>query len=235
MSEMPNAASSSAPAPCSADLASGGGLALLSAPANFVDDFLAYSEDQPRDKDGKFGSGGSGGKSAEDKGNKTKVPAKGNAKAERAKASYCPATKEKQDQGDKRQRDVAKIIGHEVSDDNKPMDVLGRDKNGKNTAVEVKTLCDAKIDKITMRKECRERKETYARKEEATLFTVAVDDRDHFEGGKHASSYAGARYRMAEGVGSFRLGGMTPVSPAEMKAVVHGDMKLSECKGYKSK
>ncbi|MGA2035864.1 MAG: phage portal protein [Thermoguttaceae bacterium] len=150
------------------------------------------------------------------------------ARAEKAKAAYKPASKEKQNQGDRRQREVAAIIGHQVSSDNKPMDVLGTDGKGRNTAVEVKTLCDQANDKLTMHPDSKERKEAWGKQNKAALYTVAVDDRDTFNGGAHKDAYSGNRFYLKQGVGSFRVSAMTPVSKTEMRAVVRGDMKLSD-------
>ena len=144
----------------------------------------------------------------------------------RALQTYKPSTKEKQDLGDTRQRDVAKMLGFKVSEDNKPMDVLGENKFGKHTAIEVKTLCDQKNSKLTMHPDARERKLKYGRKNKANLFTIAVDDRDTFNGGQHKDLYSGNKFYIRKGVGSFEIKTMTPVSKAELKAIVRGDKKL---------
>jgi len=145
-----------------------------------------------------------------------------------AKDTFKPSTKAKQDQGDASQRDVAKRLGHEVSGDNSPMDVVGKDAHGKPTAVEVKTLCDQKNDKLTMHPDAKARKDAYGVANGATLWTVAVDNRDTFNGGAHVGLYSGNKIYLKEGVGSYRVSSMTPVSEKELAGIVSGRMKLSD-------
>lgn len=156
-----------------------------------------YSPDQPRDEHGRFGSGGAASGSS--------APSK-NPRAARAVASFKPSTKEKQDAGDQSQREVAKALRGQETPDNDPMDVV-ISSGGRVVGVEVKTFCDQTNDKITVHPESRERKERWARRTRARVFTVVVDRRDTFAGGAHRDAYSGHRYHVAEGTGSFRLGG----------------------------
>ena len=114
----------------------------------------------------------------------------GSERAARAKAAYNPATAEKQRLADKEEKKVAETIGGERTPDNSPFDVTK-----KGHAVEVKTVVDAKADKVTMRKECMERKVAFAKKNKMASHTVIIDTR----GSKIA-------YYYHKGVGSFRFG-----------------------------
>lgn len=114
-------------------------------------------------------------------------------KAKKSKASHVPATRAMQRAAIKNERDLAKRIGGTHIPDNEAFDV----KRGKHF-VEVKTIIVGKHDKITMRKECRERKIATAKQHSATSHTVVFDNR------------SGHVY-YSKGVGSFRLGGMEKI------------------------
>jgi hypothetical protein len=110
-------------------------------------------------------------------------------KAQRALATYVPATQEKQRMAEQSEQIIAKAIGGQVTHNNSPFDVI----KGK-VAIEVKTMFPGiKHNKITMHPEARQRKLKTAKKLKLSAYTVIVDRRDN-------SIY------VAKGVGSFRLG-----------------------------
>jgi hypothetical protein len=151
---------------------------------------LAYSLNQPRTATGRFASGGSG----------------GGARAARAVASFKPSTQAKQEEGDRSQKLVARALGGQETGDNEPMDVVLK-VGSVTVGVEAKTFCDQTNDKVTVHPESRARKEAWAKKHRARTFVVVVDRRDTFGDGAHSGAYSGTRYHVAEGIGSFRLGG----------------------------
>lgn len=109
-----------------------------------------------------------------------------------------PVGKAEQDKADKGEAFVRNSLKDAVRTvNNKPFDILTRD--GKH-GIEVKTLTIGTNEKITMKREAMERKYKYANDNGMRLHTVVVDMR----GG---NSVKGIYYK--EGVGSFRLGGMT--------------------------
>lgn len=141
------------------------------------------------------------------------------ARSERAKASYNPATKAKQDVSEAVEHQVAKELGAVKSSDNKPMDVVIGGKHG----VEIKVMHDVKDARVNMRPDSRQRKEAWAKETGGTTHTLLVDNRDKFDGGKHAKNYSGNKYYIAKGVGAFRLASMTPVkSLADAKRFILG-------------
>ena len=75
--------------------------------------------------------------------------------------------------------------------------------------IELKTMIESKNGKITMNKAALARKLAEAKKDNLKMFTVVADKR-----GGSTSYY----YR--EGVGSFRVGSMTPVSLSELRSIV---------------
>lgn len=140
-------------------------------------------------------------------------------RAARAKASHNPSSKAKQDASEQLENEVADKLGAVKSTDNKPMDVVIGGKHG----VEVKMMHDLKESRVNMRPDSRVRKEQWAKDTGGTLHTLLVDNRDKFDGGKHADKYSGNKYYIAKGVGAFRLNTMTPVkSLAEAKAFILG-------------
>jgi hypothetical protein len=96
---------------------------------------------------------------------------------------------------------VKNAVGGVSSPNNKPFDVMTRD--GKH-AIEVKTLVDQKNDKITMSSRALGRKNAYAYKFGVSPHTVVLDMRGSKDGQPVAVYHK-------SGVGSFRIGSMTPV------------------------
>ena len=127
------------------------------------------------------------------------------AKVQKALASFKPSTKAKQDIADASEKELAKGLGMDRTEDNAPYDL----QYGK-VAVEVKTLIDNTNDKITMHPESRERKLEAAKVDKLRPYTVVVDKRG-----------PSPKFYYAKGVGSFRLGSMTPVgSMRELRGVL---------------
>lgn len=132
-------------------------------------------------------------------------------KIARAKESHVPMTKEKLAAATDRERRVVQAIGGEHIGGTKPFDVVIKDKNGKMThAIEVKTIF-GKNDKITMHKGSLKRKEAFARKHGLATHTIAIDAR-----GKSDAYYH------REGLGSFRLKGMSKSGKGELHGRVRG-------------
>lgn len=123
-------------------------------------------------------------------------------RAARARASYNPATVEKQRYAEAREKVIAKTVGGKQSGDNDAFDVtIG------GHGIEVKTIVAGKNPKITMHPDSLARKLKIARKNKLKAWTVAVDARDRSK----------LKYYLKKGVGSFRLGGMEEISLAELK------------------
>lgn len=181
----------------------------------FIRDVLAEEwdpEEHPRGEGGKFATSPGGGEKRS--GGGSGKPSKLSDRAARARASHKPSTQAKQRIAAQGEDHVSEAIGGEGTDDNDAFDVLRR-AAGKLHAVEVKTLIDNKNDKITMHPSSRERKEAWAKRENATMHTVVVDKR-------------GAKQRVFyhAGVGSFRLASLTPVrDAAHLRELIVGSKK----------
>jgi hypothetical protein len=113
----------------------------------------AYSEDEQRDKNGEWSSGG-------------------NDRAATAKRTYNPATLEKQKIADEAEMRLSKAVGIPRTRDNSAFDLVD-----KGVAVEVKTLVDRKRDEITMHPDALRRKQKEARKIKVNAYTVVMDER----------------------------------------------------------
>ena len=138
-------------------------------------------------------------------------------KVSRALATHKPSTREKQRVAESQEVHVAEILGLNVHGDNDPVDVSG-EMNGKRHAVEVKTFISNSNDKVTVHPDSLKRKTAWARKNKAQLHMVVVDLR---------SGTRELYYR--RGVGSFRLGTLTPVvSAGHLKALVMGVGEFAE-------
>ena len=131
-----------------------------------------------------------------------------NPKVRKAVDSHKVSDKGKQDKAESNEREAAMSLKFEKSSDNKPMDVTQKI-NGRLVGVEVKSLLDNHNDKLTMHPDSKDRKESWAQSNNGKTYTVAVDDRDTFNGGANKSQHSGNRLYIKEGVGSFRVGAMT--------------------------
>jgi len=120
------------------------------------------------------------------------------ARAERAKQSYNPVTKEKKRIATENELKLAKSIKGKQTPDNAPFDVI---RGGH--AIEVKTIVAGKNDKITMHPESRNRKLESAKKNGYKMHTVVFDARNN-------------KLYYSEGVGSYRLGGMRETNLNEL-------------------
>lgn len=171
---------------------------------------LKYAPDQPRDDHGRFGEG---------QGDETlttpALPAAPTGGGEspktergaRAAAAYRPAEKDKQDFATASEQDIARRANGQVTKDNEPVDVIMTDAKGRTVGIELKTLCDAGNDKITMKAEAQARKKGWERKH-GRVFTLVVDRRDEYAGGAHREKFSGQRAYVKRGWGSLRLSGM---------------------------
>lgn len=112
--------------------------------------------------------------------------------AVRAKLSYVPATKERQQIADEWQNRLAKTLGGHVTPNNAEVDII-RGKNG----IELKTVQVSKKDRVEMRPDSRQRKEEWLKNSGMKGHTVAIDLRS----GKPEIYYR-------EGFGAFRFGQM---------------------------
>lgn len=149
-----------------------------------IDEWVEKSNPCHNDSDGQFCSTGGG-------------------RSVRAKATYKPATREKQRIADRSEQHLAKELKADRTPNNSPFDLLV----GKH-GIEVKTLVDQKNSKLTCHPESCARKRTSARKLKVRPHTVAIDLRS----GK-------PEYYHAKGVGSFRLGSMNKVTLSELKEI----------------
>lgn len=189
----------------------------------------AVKRDQPRvpaggPDGGQFTSGGGGGGSSGSGG--AVAEQQSSEQSARAKASYNPCTKEKQQESDRFEAELARKIGAKRSGDNKPMDNFVDTVHG----VEVKVLHDAKTTRVHMRRDSRERKEAWiAERKGRTGHTVLIDNRDKFGGGKHKDRYSGHKIYYHQGVGAFRGNKMTKVKNySDLKKLIKGDRQTLE-------
>ena len=167
--------------------------------AKVVDKVRKGSPDQPRvpagqHGGGEFGSGGGG----------VAVVFQPSEKMQRAMEAYKGGGLEAQRIADKQEGIMSRALGVPRTADNSAFDCRN-DKVG----IELKTMIESKNGKITMNKAALARKLAEAKKDNLKMFTVVADKR-----GGSTSYY----YR--EGVGSFRVGSMTPVSLSELRSIV---------------
>lgn len=137
----------------------------------------------------------------------------------RAKENYSPATKAKQDLANLNEGRLARMLGGKQTPNNQEFDVLIGTKTKHNHMIEVKTVIGAKEDRVPMRKDSRLRKEKFHAKhrrvnKDARMHTVAIDVR-----GKKPQLYH------REGVGAYRFGSMTKVSPKELRTILGSKTK----------
>jgi len=124
------------------------------------------------------------------------------AKAKRAmESAHNVATKQHQDLAEANEDVINKHLkGSIKSKNNSPFDII-HTVNGKKHGIEVKALLTQKNDKITQKGDAIARKQAYAKTNKIKgMHTVAVDYRNGTPVVYHK-----------EGVGSFRIGSMTPV------------------------
>lgn len=129
-------------------------------------------------------------------------PTQDRARAIAATQSYVPVSMDARAHASASEHAVAHMVRGTKTDDNDPMDVTGTS-NGRKFGVEVKTLTTQSNDKITMHPKSKDRKEVWAKKNRASLHTVAWDKRNGADDLYYRS-----------GVGSYRLKGMTRVKNA---------------------
>ena len=154
------------------------------------------NEDEERDEHGRWTTGGS----------EEPVKIVLSERAQRALAARVPCNVEKQRTADQQEAIVSRALGLERTRDNSAFDF--RDEK---IAVELKTMVDAKNDKITMSKTALARKLNEQKKDALIGYTVVADKR----GGN-------TKYYYRAGFGSFRVGAMTPVSLADLRSIIRG-------------
>lgn len=117
--------------------------------------------------------------------------------------AFKPSTIEKQRHAESRQAEAAKKLKGSNTPNNDPFDIVRPD-----ALIEVKTMVDNSNDKITVHPESRKRKEAAARKAGKPHYTVVIDDRDEFMGGKNKAQFSGNKIYWRKGVGAFELRAM---------------------------
>ena len=131
-----------------------------------------------------------------------------NDRVERAKKSQVRTGQREQLIADRSEKVLSEAIGVPRTRDNSAFDLRNDD-----VGIEVKTLVNGKNEKITMSKAALGRKIAEQRADEIKAYTVVVDRRTGGLSGK-------ASYYIREGLGSFRLGSMTPTTLSEIKEMV---------------
>ena len=128
-------------------------------------------------------------------------------KAQRALRSMNKCGAEKQRIADKSEAKLSKALGVPRTKDNSAFDLRNDD-----VGIEIKTMVDGKNDKVTMSRAALGRKmaEKEAEGKDFKTFTVVADVR----GG------GAAKYYVSEKLGSIRLGSMTSISLADLRAMV---------------
>ena len=127
------------------------------------------------------------------------------AKVELARKNAVLTGKHEQDIADRSEIKLSKALGIPRTKNNSAYDLRSED-----IGIEVKTITHGNNDKITMGKEALGRKLAEQRAEGLKVFTVVADMRGRTQ----------AKYYVKEGLGSFRVGSMTPVSLSDLKEMV---------------
>ena len=122
----------------------------------------------------------------------------------RALANRVPCGAAKQKIADEEEELLSKTLGIPRTRNNSSFD-LRNDKVG----VEIKTMIDTKNGRVSMEKAPLARKRAEQQKDGLKGYTVVADKRQ-----------GRTQYYCKEGFGSFRLGGMTPVSLAQLKGMI---------------
>lgn len=162
---------------------------------------------------GHSGRPGERGGSSEGSGPTEKVR---NARSLRALKAFIPIHAESQRYAEANEASVRKMVGGTRTEGNAPVDVEVII-DGRKKGIEVKTMVNNTNDKITMRKAAVEKKESWGRRNHASVHTVVLDDR----GKLGHKDYSGHRLYYRRGSGSFRLGSMVKVeSPAHLKELL---------------
>ena len=155
-----------------------------------------FNPDEPRDSDGKWGSGGT------TLSKKGLLVDKAKQKAGAANAVYIGRTQ--QQAAEHTEQIIAKAVGGESFKDSEPVDVVTKGDDGKMHGIEVKTLINktsptrtasGRAESIFMTHGAVPRKQNWAKANKASLHTVVVDRRN-----------GGLKVYHANGVGSFSFG-----------------------------
>ena len=129
-------------------------------------------------------------------------------RVERARKSQVRTGQHEQAIADRSEQVLSDAIGVPRTRDNSAFDLRNDD-----VGIEVKTLVNGKNEKITMSKAALGRKIAEQRADGIKAYTVVVDRRSGGLTGK-------ASYYIREGLGSFRLGSMTPTTLTAIKEMV---------------
>ena len=127
------------------------------------------------------------------------------AKVERSRKNAVLTGKHEQDIADRSEKKLSTALGIPRTKNNSAFDLRNDD-----VGIEVKTMTHGKNDKITMGKEAMGRKLAEQRADGLKVFTVIADMRGRTQ----------AKYYVRDGIGSFRIGSMTPVSLSDLKEMV---------------
>lgn len=136
-------------------------------------------------------------------------------RAARAIATHKPMTKEKWKIATRSVRQLSRYLGGEMTDNNRPMDVVVETAQGLQ-GIEVKTVLTNTTNQITMHPESLARKVKWVRANRAQGHTIIVDRRQ-----------TPPVYYHREGFGSFRLDTMAPVPLSEIRTRILGELKAA--------
>jgi GNAT superfamily N-acetyltransferase len=185
---------------------------------------LAFDESKhPRSDDGEFGSKGGGASKKKDataKKEKTNRPLPSkktpqcDERCRRAKAAHVMVDKTIQRYAEEHNEPrAAKKLGGISFPNSEPIDIAIAGDNGVvKHGIELKTMVKNANNKITMKKDARERKKSWELKNKAQIHTVVLDDSAVMNAkgeGKHDESKRKIYY--ANGYGSFRIGSLHEV------------------------
>jgi HK97 family phage portal protein len=143
-------------------------------------------------------------------------------KAARARAAYKSANRDEQQFAEANEVRVARALRARALPDNEPADIVlpRQGTAGGLHGIELKTLVKQSNDKITVKREARERKRAW--QGDNNLFhTVAYDARDVYAQGQFRQFYSGHTLYYKRGSGAFRLGSMYKVKDyAELRRLL---------------
>ena len=171
-----------------------------------------YSADEKRDERGRWASGTSGSAgapgSAGNVGSRSQSISVKLTRSERARISHRPSDRSVQALADRSEQRLSKELGLKRSGDNKPYDLYGVDKDGRNIGVEVKTLVHSgSRQKLTVHPSSLRLKQEEAERLSLKAYTVVIDKRDSYSESPH--------YLVANGVGSYHLWTMDKVESVD--------------------
>lgn len=141
-------------------------------------------------------------------------------RSDRAKAAHKRTAKAEKDYAKANEHKFASDIGGKAYPDNAPQDVDVAI-NGKNHHLELKSLIQGEHGKIHMSSEALGRKVALSRKTGDPFHTVALDDRDVYNGGANKALHSGNRMYYRRGLGNYNVSTMHPVKDMdEMRRLI---------------